>query len=237
MSLPFNESIIIIPTYNEIENIEKMIHSIFLMYPGINLLIIDDTSPDGTADTVRKLMKKFNCLHFIQRVEKLGIGTAYVAGFKYALEREYNFIFTMDCDFSHDPKDIKRLLKGALKYDLVIGSRYVKGGKVIDWPLGRLILSKSASIYSRIVTRIPIEDTTGGFKCFTRKALEAVNISGVISKGYIFQLEMNFIIWKSGMEILEIPISFRERKNGKSKMEGRIIVEALVKVFIIRFKK
>ena len=237
MNLPFNESIIIIPTYNEIENIAMMLSAIFELYHEISILIIDDASPDGTGQVVRKAMKNYSNLFMIERDQKLGIGTAYVAGFNFALHRNFNYIFGMDCDFSHNPEDVKHLLKAAMDHDLVIGSRYISGGKVINWPLARLLLSRIASSYSRFVTSIPLYDTTGGFKCFTRKTLEAVNLESLISKGYIFQLELNYIIWTSGMNIREIPIVFYERKKGKSKMGAKIIIEALFNVLVFKFKR
>ena len=233
MQLPFNESLIIIPTYNEIENIELMIDTIFEQYPEISLLIIDDGSPDGTARVVKAKMTIFNKLHL--RKKKLGIGTAYLKGFKFALEKKFNYIFGMDCDFSHDPRDIKYLLRNALEYDLVIGSRYVEGGRIINWPKRRFLLSKYASTYTRFITSIPVHDTTGGFKCFTRRALEAINLENVISYGYIFQLELNYMIWTQGLRVKEIPIVFNERKKGKSKLERKIIIEALFNVFVFKF--
>ena len=237
MHLPFNESIIIIPTYNEIENIQMMISTIFGLYQEISILIIDDASPDGTGKLVRKEMKNYPNLFMIERDRKLGIGTAYVAGFNFALKRNFNYIFGMDCDFSHNPVDVKHLLKAAMDSDLVIGSRYIPGGKVINWPLARLLLSRIASSYSRFITSIPLYDTTGGFKCFTRKTLESVKLESLISKGYIFQLELNYIIWTSGMNIREIPIIFHERKKGKSKMGAKIIIEALFNVLVFKFKR
>ena len=237
MILPFNESVIIIPTYNEIENIQKMIQSIFKLYPDVSVLIIDDSSPDGTADVVKKLMNQFNNLQLVLRPNKLGIGSAYLSGLRYALDRGFNFIFTMDCDFSHDPKDIRRLLKSSLDYDLVIGSRYVRGGKTLNWSKRRFLLSKLGSTYTRFITSIPVQDTTGGFKCYTKNALEKINLEHIISNGYIFQLEMNYMAWINGLKIKEIPIVFHERKKGKSKMERKIIIEALFNVFIFKFKR
>lgn len=237
MHLPFNESLIIIPTYNEIENIETMVNTIFGLHPEISVLIIEDGSPDGTAAAVKNMMKTYKNLHMIERVGKLGLGTAYVAGFRFALEHKFNYIFGMDCDFSHDPEDIKHLLEAALDHDLVIGSRYIKGGKVVNWPLKRLLLSKYASTYTRFVTNIPLHDTTGGFKCFTRKTLESIKLEDIISNGYIFQLELNYKVWINGMKIKEIPIVFYERKHGKSKMGKGIIFEALFNVLVLRFKR
>ena len=237
MSLPFNQSLIIIPTFNEIDNIEKMINSLFGLYPEISLLIIEDGSPDGTALVVKQLMKIYPHLFMIERKGKLGLGTAYVTGFQYALEKNYQFIFEMDCDFSHDPIAVKDLLAAALDNDLVIGSRYIDGIRIINWPFKRLLLSYCASIYTRFITGIDIFDTTGGFKCFTRKALLSLDLSNIISNGYSFQLELNYKIWVKGMRIKEVPIIFYERRDGQSKMNGSIIFEAVFAVFFLRIKK
>lgn len=236
MELPFSESLIIIPTYNEIDNIEIMIDTIFGLYPEVNVLIVEDGSPDGTANIVKKKKLSQSKLHIIERSGKLSLGSAYVTGFQFAIDRGFNYVFEMDCDFSHNPQDIKYLLEAALDWDLVIGSRYIKGAKVVNWPIKRLLLSKLAAVYSRFITGIPLRDATGGFKCFTRKALESINLESIISNGYIFQFELNYLMWKNGMKIKEIPITFHERKHGKSKMEKGIIIEALFNVLIIRFK-
>lgn len=236
--LPFDKTVIIIPTYNEIDNIERMITTLFELYPAVSLLIIEDGSPDGTADVVKKYQEKFpNNLFMIQRTGKLGLGTAYITGFKWALEREYQYVFEMDCDFSHDPKQVQDLLEAAQSNDLVIGSRYIDGIRIINWPFKRLLLSYLASIYTRFVTGIPVFDTTGGFKCFTRKALEALNLDNIISKGYIFQLELNYKVWSSGLKVKEVPIIFYERRDGESKMGGGIIFEALFAVIRLKVKK
>ncbi len=237
MSLPYDQSLIIVPTYNEIANIHKMIKAVFLLYPNISLLIIEDGSPDGTAAVVKKLMNEHPKLFMIERQGKLGLGTAYVAGFKYALERDYKFIFEMDCDFSHDPAAIQDLLAAALENDLVIGSRYIDGIRIINWPFKRLLLSYGASLYTRFITGIPVCDTTGGFKCFTRKALENLDLGQIISNGYSFQLELNYKIWSKGLKIKEVPIIFYERRDGQSKMSGGIIFEAVFAVFFLRIKK
>ncbi|MCK5663196.1 MAG: polyprenol monophosphomannose synthase [Thiotrichaceae bacterium] len=237
MSLPFNESLVIIPTFNEIENIEKMIHAVFEQSADFNLLIIEDGSPDGTAAVVKTLQEKFANLHMIERTGKLGLGTAYVTGFKWALEREFKYVFEMDCDFSHDPDDLPRLLKTAQSCDLVIGSRYIDGIRIINWPFKRLLLSYGASIYTRFITGITVLDTTGGFKCFTRKALESLDLNNIISNGYSFQLELNYKIWAQGLKITEYPIIFTERRDGESKMGGGIILEAVLAVWKLRFMK
>lgn len=237
MSLPFHQSLIIIPTYNEIDNIEKMIRTLFSLYPAISLLIIEDGSPDGTANVVKKLQNDFHNLFIIERKGKLGLGTAYVTGFKYALEKKFEYVFEMDCDFSHDPAAVQELLAAALENDMVIGSRYIGGIRIINWPFKRLLLSYGASLYTRFITGIPIFDTTGGFKCFTRRALEALDLSNIISNGYSFQLELNYKIWAKGMKIKEVPIIFYERRDGQSKMNGGIIFEAVFAVFFLRLKK
>ncbi len=234
--LPLNKSLIIIPTYNELANISKMIEKVFNLYPEISLLIIDDGSPDGTANIVKEYQNKFKNLFLLQRSGKLGLGTAYVTGFKWALEKNFDYIFEMDCDFSHDPNDIKNLLEAAQTNDLVIGSRYIDGIRIINWPFKRLILSYCASIYARAITGLKICDTTGGFKCFTRKALESLNLDNIMSNGYSFQLELNYKVASKGLKIKEVPIIFYERRDGQSKMSGSIIKEALFAVFKLRIK-
>lgn len=235
--LPYEKSLIIIPTYNEIDNIEKMIKTLFEKYPQISLLIIDDGSPDGTAEIVKKLQTQNTNLNLIQRRGKLGLGTAYIAGFRWALERNFEYIFEMDCDFSHDPDAIKDLLEAAQSNDLVIGSRYIDGIRIINWPFERLLLSYGASIYTRFITGIDILDTTGGFKCFTKKALLALDLDKIISNGYSFQLEINYKIWSKGLRVKEVPIIFYERRDGQSKMNNSIIVEAVLAVFRLRISK
>jgi len=235
--LPFKESLIIIPTYNEIDNIERMITTLLGLYPEVSVLIIDDGSPDGTAKKVKELQEKYPQLNLLERSGKLGLGTAYVTGFKWALGKGYNYIFEMDCDFSHDPTAVKDLLVAAQNHDLAIGSRYINGIRIINWPFRRLLLSYMASIYTRFVTGIPVFDTTGGFKCFSRKALETLNLDQIISSGYIFQLELNYKVWLKGLKIIEVPITFYERRDGQSKMGGGIIFEALWAVLRLRLKK
>jgi dolichol-phosphate mannosyltransferase len=237
MTLPFNKSLIIIPTFNEIDNIERMITTLLGLYPEISLLIIEDGSPDGTADVVKRLMQKHSKLNIIERKGKLGLGTAYITGFKWALERSFDYIFEMDCDFSHDPASIPDLLNAAQSHDLVIGSRYIDGIRIINWPFKRLLLSYGASIYTRFITGIPVFDTTGGFKCFSRKALEALDLNRIISNGYSFQLELNYKVWAKGLSIKEVPIIFYERRDGQSKMSGGIIFEAVFAVFRLRLKR
>jgi len=237
MALPFDQSLIIIPTYNEIDNIEKMIRTLFNLYPEISVLIIEDGSPDGTANVIKDLMKVYPRLAIIERVGKLGLGSAYIAGFKWALARDYQYIFEMDCDFSHDPNQIPDLLAAAANHDLVIGSRYKDGIRIINWPFRRLLLSYGASIYTRFITGIPVHDTTGGFKCFRRAALLSLDFDKVISNGYSFQLELNYKIWAKGFRLIEVPIIFYERRDGQSKMGGGIIIEAIFAVFRLRLKR
>ena len=235
--LPFDRTLVIIPTYNEIDNIERMLRTMFDLHEEVSILIIEDGSPDKTSEVVKKMQEIFPKLFMIERKGKLGLGTAYVTGFKWALERDYEYVFEMDCDFSHDPKEVPSLLKAAMKSDLAIGSRYVDGIRIINWPFKRLLLSYLASIYTRFITGIPVKDTTGGFKCFTRKALESLNLDNIFSNGYSFQLELNYKVWSKGLTISEVPIIFYERRDGQSKMDGGIILEALFAVFFLRLKK
>jgi len=230
-----SKPLIIIPTYNEIGNIEKMINAIFAVNKSYSLLIIDDGSPDGTANVVKRMQQGNPNLHLVERSGKQGLGKAYIAGFKWALARDYDFIFEMDCDFSHDPNDLPRLLEAAQTNDLVIGSRYVDGIRIINWPFKRLLLSYMASIYTRFVTGITVCDTTGGFKCFRRESLAALNLDQIISNGYIFQLELNYKLTVLGKKVKEVPIIFYERRDGQSKMAGGIIFEALFAVMKLRW--
>lgn len=236
MSLPWDKTLIIIPTFNEIDNIERMINTLFGLYPQVSLLIIEDGSPDGTAEVVKKYQSQQSNLHMIERQGKLGLGTAYITGFKWALSRDFDYVFEMDCDFSHDPEQVKDLLTAGMENDLVIGSRYIDGIRIINWPFKRLLLSYLASIYTRFVTGIPVQDTTGGFKCFSRRALETLNLDNIISKGYIFQLELNYKVWLSGLKVKEVPIVFYERRDGQSKMAGGIIFEALFAVLRLKIR-
>lgn len=235
--LPFNKSLLIIPTYNEIDNISKMLTTLNRLYPDLNVLIIDDGSPDGTADVVKKYQQKNQTIHLIERSGKLGLGTAYIAGFKWALAREFDFVFEMDCDFSHNPNDLIKLLEAAQTHDLVIGSRYIDGIRIINWPFRRLLLSYGASIYTRCITGLKILDVTGGFKCFTRGALESLDLDRIVSNGYSFQIELNFKVWSSGLKIKEVPIIFTERRDGQSKMHGGIVKEAIFAVISLRLRK
>ena len=233
------ENLVIIPTYNEKDNIEAMIHKVFSLPVDFELLIIDDNSPDGTREIVKRLQATYTGkLHLMERAGKLGLGTAYIAGFKWALERHYNYIFEMDCDFSHNPDDLVHLYNACAKDggDLAIGSRYITGVNVVNWPIGRVIMSYYASAYVRIVTGMPVRDTTAGFKCYTRKVLETININAIKLKGYAFQIEMKFTTWKVGFKIIEVPIIFTERKLGSSKMSGGIFNEAVWGVIKMKVK-
>tara|TARA_R110002050_G_scaffold149463_1_gene276084 strand:- start:132953 stop:133678 length:726 start_codon:yes stop_codon:yes gene_type:complete len=234
-----NDSIVIIPTYNEIENIEKMIRKVFSLEKAFDLLIIDDGSPDGTAAVVKSLQKEFpNRLFIEERSGKLGLGTAYIHGFHWCINHHYNYIFEMDCDFSHNPEDLIVLYNSAVKNnaDLVIGSRYIKGVNVVNWPMGRILMSYYASAYVRIVTGMPIRDTTAGFKCYRRKVLEEISIDDIQFKGYAFQIEMKFRTWKKGFKVMEEPIIFTDRQEGTSKMSGGIFKEAFFGVMLLKLK-
>jgi len=222
-------NIVIIPTFKERENIEAIIKAIFSLSIPFDILIIDDNSPDGTADIVKNLQPSFPNLHILERPGKLGLGTAYITGFKWALEKNYKHIFEMDADFSHDPRDLVRLYKACEENgaDVAIGSRYISGVNVVNWPLTRVLMSYGASIYVRIVTGMRVMDTTAGFKCYKREVLENIKPEHIRSVGYGFQIEMKFIAWKLGYKIVEVPIIFTDRKLGASKMSGGIFNEAL----------
>lgn len=228
--------LVIIPTFNERQNIPVLLNRIRdLEIQGLDTLIVDDNSPDGTGDLVQSLSQKDPSIHLIRRERKMGLGTAYVTGFKYALERDYEYIIEMDADLSHNPEDIPRLLQAAQNYDLVIGSRYVDGVNVVHWPLGRLMLSMGASHYTRLITGLPLHDCTGGFKCFRRKVLESIDLDIIESDGYSFQIEMNFRAWKKGFKLHEISIIFTDRVAGTSKMSHKIIREAIWVVWKFKF--
>lgn len=234
-----SDSIVIIPTYNEIENIDAMIHKVFSLEKDFHVLIIDDGSPDGTADIVKSLQQKFSGkLHLEEREGKLGLGTAYIHGFKWALKRDYSYIFEMDCDFSHNPEDLIKLYSACSEggADLAIGSRYIKGVNVVNWPMGRVLMSYYASAYVRFITGMKIRDTTSGFKCYTRKVVETINIDAIKFKGYAFQIEMKFTACKFGFKIKEVPIIFTDRQDGVSKMNGGIFKEAVFGVIQMKIE-
>lgn len=221
-------NLVIIPTYNEKENIESIIDAVSSISVPFDIMIIDDNSPDGTGDIVRGLQEKYKNLHLIAREEKLGLGTAYIRGFKWALEKGYDLIYEMDADFSHNPRDLERLYATCMDgVDLAIGSRYISGVNVVNWPLGRVLMSYVASIYVRIITGMKIKDTTAGFKAYKREVLETIDLDNIRSRGYAFQIEMKFTTWKFGFRVKEIPIIFTERQEGASKMSGGIFNEAL----------
>jgi len=230
------KTLIIIPTYNELDNLPKLLPEVLSKNEEISILIVDDNSPDGTASFVENEMKNNDRIHLIKRSSKQGLGTAYIAGFKYALQNNFEFIFEMDADFSHDPKEILKFLEEIKNSDLVIGSRYINGVNVINWPMRRLLLSSFANVYTRIITGMPIHDATGGFKCFRRKVLESINLDQVRSNGYAFQIEMNFKAWKKGFKVKEIPIIFVDRMKGQSKMSRKIVREAVTMVWKLRIK-
>jgi dolichol-phosphate mannosyltransferase len=232
-----DRALVIIPTYNEIANIEKMLNTLHGQFPELNVLIIDDGSPDGTAQIVQSYQEKKNNLHLLQRSGKLGLGTAYIKGFKWALEKGFDAVVTMDCDFSHDPSSIPDFLVKLGNHDLAIGSRYIGGIRIMNWPMQRLLLSYFASIYAKLITGIPFSDSTGGFNCYSKKALLSLNLDKVFSIGYAFQIELKYKVWSQGLPCIEVPITFWERTVGKSKMSRKIVFEAVVNVFRLRLKK
>ncbi len=234
-----SDCLVIIPTYKEKENIERIIRKVFSLEKELHVLVVEDNSPDGTADIVKRLMKEFPEQLFIEeRKGKLGLGTAYIHGFKWALNRSYEFIFEMDADFSHNPNDLLRLyhackVEGA---DLSIGSRYIKGVNVVNWPMGRILMSYFASVYVRMVTGMKIQDTTAGFKCYTRKVLETIELDKIKFTGYAFQIEMKFTAWKLGFQLKEVDIIFTDRTEGESKMNKSIFKEAIFGVMELRIR-
>ena len=231
-----SNALVIIPTYNEIENISKMLDTVMNLNEGFDVLIVDDGSPDGTAQVVREKMDAFGGrIHLEERTGKLGLGTAYIHGFKWALVRGYEYIFEMDCDFSHDPNDLARLKKACEEgADLSIGSRYVKGVNVVNWPMSRVLLSYFASVYVRFITGMPIQDATAGFKCYKRATLEGINFDKIHFVGYAFQIEMKFKVWQRKMSIVEVPVIFTDRTEGQSKMSSGIIKEAIFGVIKLK---
>jgi dolichol-phosphate mannosyltransferase len=234
------ERIVIIPTYNEKENIEKMVRKVMSLQGGYHLLIVDDGSPDGTGDIVRRLMLEFPGKLFLEeRKGKLGLGTAYIHGFRWSLARHYEYIFEMDCDFSHNPEDLNRLYEACANggADVAVGSRYVKGGEVKNWPMNRLFISYFASVYVRMILWFGVRDTTAGFKCYKAKVLRAIDFDKIKFVGYAFQIEMKYTAWKLGFKIKEVPIVFTDRTEGVSKMSKGIIKEAFLGVLQMRFKK
>ena len=231
------DKLVIIPTYNEKENAEKIIRKVCSLPGGFHVLIVDDGSPDGTADIVRALQQEFTGqLHLAERTGKLGLGTAYIFGFKWALQRGYEYIFEMDADFSHNPDDLLRLHDACATggADLSVGSRYVRGGKVKNWPADRVLISKGGAMYTRIITWMPVKDPTAGFVCYTRKVLEKIPLDDVRFVGYAFQIEMKYRAWRAGFKLKEVPITFIDRVEGVSKMSSGIVQEAMKGVWLMR---
>ncbi|MCX7887538.1 MAG: polyprenol monophosphomannose synthase [Verrucomicrobiae bacterium] len=227
------KTLVIIPTYNERDNIAKLIPLVLEQSPQLEVLVVEDASPDGTAAVVRELAQHNARVHLLERPGKLGLGTAYIAGFKWGLERGFDYLMEMDADFSHDPKEIPNFLKAIQSSDLVLGSRYKDGVRVVNWPLSRLFLSKGASYYVRLVTGLPVADPTGGFKCFRRQLLQSLDLDRVRSNGYAFQIELTYKAWINGFRITEIPITFTDRFAGRSKMSKQIVWEALWMVWAL----
>lgn len=234
-----SDSIVIIPTYNERENIENIIRAVFALEHGFHILVIEDGSPDGTAEIVRRLQREefADRLFMVERRGKLGLGTAYIAGFRWALEHDYEYIFEMDADFSHNPKDLPRLYKACAEEgaDVSIGSRYVSGVNVVNWPMGRVLMSYFASKYVRIITDLPIHDTTAGFVCYRRRVLQTINLDSIRFKGYAFQIEMKFTAYKCGAQVKEVPVIFINRELGTSKMNSSIFGEAVFGVIRLKW--
>jgi dolichol-phosphate mannosyltransferase len=232
------DALVVVPTYNEEDNIREIIDAVLNVSDNLGILIVDDNSPDGTGDIAEEISEGNDRIHVLHREKKMGLGSAYIAGFKWALANtQVKYIFEMDADFSHNPEDILKFLDTIQDNDLVVGSRYLKGITVVNWPLRRLILSCGANIYTRIITGLPLTDSTGGFKCFRREALQEMPLDKIRSDGYSFQIEMNYICWKKGFRIKEIPIVFTDRRVGVSKMSRKIVWEAVFLVWRLRFMR
>jgi dolichol-phosphate mannosyltransferase len=232
------DKIVLIPTYNEIENIEKIIRAVISLPSNFHILVIDDGSPDGTGNVVKKLQNEFPLqLHLLERNGKQGLGKAYIAGFKWSLERTYQYVFEMDADFSHNPNDLIRLFNSCANEgaNVSVGSRYVRGGKVVNWPFNRILISFGASVYVRLITWMPVSDCTAGFVCYTRKVLEEIDLDNIKFIGYAFQIEMKYRAWRKKFKIKEVPITFIDRKEGHSKMSKGIIKEAILGVWKMKF--
>jgi dolichol-phosphate mannosyltransferase len=233
-----SDSLVIIPTFNEKENIERIIRKVFSFEKAFDILIVDDGSPDGTAQIVKSLQNEFKGLNIEERTGKLGLGTAYIHGFKWALKKDYNFIFEMDADFSHDPNDLLRLYEACnvKNNDLAIGSRYTNGVNIVNWPMSRLLMSFFASKYVKFITGLPVNDSTAGFICYRRSVLETIDLDKIQFVGYAFQIEMKFKTWKSGFDIMEVPVVFTDRKEGYSKMDTSIFFEAFIGVIQMKIR-
>ena len=233
-----SNTLVVVPTYNERDNLPPLVQRLMNLPVKVDMLVVDDNSPDGTGKIADDLAAKNSAIHVLHRQEKSGLGRAYIAGFKWALDHGFDFVFELDGDFSHNPDDIPMFLEAANSQsaDLVLGSRYMNGIRVINWPLSRLMLSKSAAKYVQIITGMPFTDPTGGYKCFRRRALEALNLDAVRSNGYSFQIEMTHRLWRRGMKVVEVPIVFTDRVQGHSKMSGHIVREALIMVWRLFFQ-
>ncbi len=230
------KTLVVIPTYNERDNIVQLLPIVLRQQREVEVLVVDDGSPDGTASAVQEMMKEEPRIHILQRPAKMGLGSAYVAGFKYALANGYDRVFEMDADFSHNPAEIPVFLEKSQEFDLVIGSRYTNGVRVLNWPIKRLLLSYSANVWTRFMTGLPLHDATGGFKCYRRAVLEAINLDRIKSNGYAFQIEMSYKAWKKGFRLVEIPIVFLDRRTGSSKMSREIVREAFFMLWKLRFR-
>ena len=232
------KTVIVIPTYNEATNIQNLVKLIVkATNDQVDLLFVDDNSPDGTAEIIKKMKEENARIHILERPMKMGLGTAYVSGFKFAIQQKYDLVFEMDADLSHNPADIPRILKAMDNFDLVIGSRYLTGVNVINWPLSRLILSLFANWYTRTITGLPLQDCTAGFKCFRRKVLETIDLDNIRSDGYSFQIELHYLAWKSKFRIKEMPIIFTDRESGSSKMSRKVMIEAAFMVWRLKFNE
>ena len=231
-----NSAVVVIPTYNEKDNVRPLVQAVEQSCPQADLLFVDDNSPDGTGELIDGIARTDARVHVLHRPQKQGLGRAYVAGFQWALQQGYAFMFEMDADFSHDPADLPRLLAAAQTADVAIGSRYVGGVRVMNWPMNRLLLSKGAALYTHYITGLPIHDPTGGFKCFRRAVLESINLDAIRSNGYSFQIEMNHTAWQLGFRLVEVPIMFVERREGQSKMNPQIVSEARWMVWKLLFR-
>jgi len=228
--------LVIIPTYNERDNIQKIVREVLSVSEHTEVLVVDDNSPDGTGKVADEMAKASHRVHAVHRAGKLGLGSAYIEGFRYAMSNGYEYVFEMDADFSHDPREIPNFLDAIMKYDVVVGSRYVGGVRILNWPIKRLMLSYGASMYTRMITGLKLIDCTSGFKCFRREVLESLNLDKIHSDGYSFQIEMSFLCQKKGFQLKEIPIVFADRKEGTSKMNKGIVFEALAVVWILKIK-
>jgi dolichol-phosphate mannosyltransferase len=231
-----NKTLVVVPTYNERENLPPLVERLMALPVPVDILVVDDNSPDGTGKLADELAAKHRCVQVLHRTDKNGLGRAYLAGFKIALEQGYEFVFELDGDLSHDPDDIPMFLEAAKDADLVLGSRYLNGIRIINWPLSRLMLSKGAAKYVKFITGMPFTDPTGGYKCFRRRALEALDLEAVHSNGYSFQIELTHKLWRQGMKVVEVPIIFTDRFQGRSKMTGHIIREAVMMVLRLLFQ-